>query len=433
MFRAIIEVKAVQFRDGRYRGIKLNLYETIVSKTLDLESLVAKLADEGRIPSDDEKARLCSLRNDIEEIKHQWESEGRSAFLASLNTKHEENRPMVLKADQKFADAVKGSYPAEFDRLSIGRLLRGYLAAEWAGAELEQKAMASSPTTAGGILIPAPLSARIIDIARNRAAVMRAGAVTIPMATATVKLARQTQDVTGGWYSEAAAIAASDAAFDSVTFTARKLAALVVVNNELLEDTEGLDAVIEQSIAAALALKLDLVSLVGSGSAPEPRGIQNTSNIKTVTGVGTPASWDKFIEAIYKLRQVNYDPNAVIYSARTAESLAKLKTGLASDNTPLQMPADIAALMKLTSNQVPNNLGSGTDESLAFVGQWNQLAIGMRRNITVEVAREGAYDVSGTVYSAFQKDQTLIRATLRADVQVLQPAAFCLMSGITVG
>ncbi len=262
---------------------------------------------------------------------------------------------------------------------------------------------------------------------------MRAGAVTVPMATATVKLARQTSDVTGGWYSEAAAITASDAAFDSVTFTARKLGALVVVNNELLEDSEGLDAVIEQSIASALALKLDLAALVGSGSAPEPRGIQNTTNVQTVTGVGTPASWDKFIEAIFKLRQVNYNPDAVIYSARTGESLAKLKTGIASDNTPLQMPADIAALLKLTSNQIPNNLGVGANESLAFVGQWNQVAIGMRRNITVEVAREGAYDVSGTVYSAFQKDQTLIRATLRADVQVLQPTAFCLMSGITVG
>jgi hypothetical protein len=49
--------------------------------------------------------------------------------------------------------------------------------------------------------------------------------------------------------------------------------------------------------------------------------------------------------------------------------------------------------------------------------------------LRIEVAREGSYDVDGTHYSAFQKDQVLVRATLRADVQALQPTAFCVMKG----
>jgi HK97 family phage major capsid protein len=245
-------------------------------------------------------------------------------------------------------------------------------------------------------------------------------------------MARVTQDVTAGWYGEAGEIAASDAALDSVTFTARKLAALVVVNNELLEDAGNVDAVIEQIIAQAMALKFDYTALCGSGVAPEPHGLNGLTGVNTVASVGAPADFDKFLTAIYEVRKDNFEPNAAIYAARTAETLAKLKTGLSDDKTPLAMPVDWAALTKYVTNQVPVNLGTGEDESLAFIGQWNQLAIGMRRNLTIEVAREGAYNISGTVYSSFQKDQTLIRATLRADVQAFQPAAFTVMSGITV-
>jgi HK97 family phage major capsid protein len=409
--------------------MKANVYEQLVEKQAVISSLVAKLASENRGPNEDEKGQLDSLKSDVDAIKSEWESIGRQKFLESLNPASKSAGPVVLKADQSLVDMVKGAYPSEFEGLSMGRLLRGYVLGDYSGAELEQKAMASSPTTAGGILIPTPLSARVIDRARNLAAVMRAGGVTVPMDTATLTMARLTTDPTAAWVAEAAAIAASDAVFDSVKFTARKLAALVVVNNELLQDSVNVDAVLEQAIAQALAQKLDYTALLGSGTPPEPAGIVNQSNILTETAVGTPADFDKFLSAIHKVKAANFEPNAVIYAPRTAQKLATLKTGLTGDKTPLAMPADFAALARYTTNQVPITAGTGA-QSYAFVGQFNQLAIGMRKNLTIEVAREGAYDISGTVYSAFQKDQTLIRAILRADVALFHPAAFCLMSAI---
>ena len=407
-----------------------NAYDQVVTKHSELSALVAKLAGEDRKPTDDERARLTALQAEVDAIKSSWESDGRTRFLEGLQRPTLSSGPVVLKASQSYADVLKGTYPVEWDRLSLGRVMRGYLTGDWSGAELEQKAMASSPTSAGGILIPAPLAARIIDIARNRAVAFQAGVVTVPMTTATLKLARVTQDVTAGWYSEAGAITVSDAAFDSVTFTARKLAALVVVNNELLDDAQNIDTVIQDSIAAALALELDRVVLRGSGSAPQPQGLRSASGINTTASVGTPANYDKFLTAIFEVVKDNYRPNAAIYSARTAETLAKLKTGISGDNTPLAVPREFAELNKLVSNQIPDNLGGGTNESIAFIGQFDQVAVGIRQSLQVEVSREGAYDDSG-VKSAFQKDQTLIRATLRADVQILQPKAICEMTGIT--
>jgi HK97 family phage major capsid protein len=415
-------------RDGG-STFTVNPYDLIVSKQSELTSLLAKIAGENRGPNAEEKTQLDALKADVDRIKTEWESVGRQKFLESLSNSRVDAGPVILKANEKFADAVKGSYPAEQDGLSLGRLLRGYINGDWSNAELEMKAMASSPTTAGGILIPAPLSARVIDRARNLAAVLRSGAVVVPMDTATLKMARLTTDPTAAWTAEAGAIAASDAVFDSVTFTARKLAALLVINNELLDDGQNVDGVIEQAIAQACAQKLDYTALLGSGTPPEPAGIVNQSNILTETAVGTPADYDKFLSALYKVKAANFEPNAVIYAPRTAQKLATLKSGITNDKTPLVMPADWAAISKYTSAQVPITAGTGA-QSYAFVGQWNQLAIGIRKQLTIEVAREGAYDISGTVYSAFQKDQTLIRAILRADVQLFHPAAFCLMSAI---
>lgn len=396
-------------------------YERLVNLQTDLSEIIAKCAAENRQPSTDEGKRIGDIQTELKAIRTEWESAGRTAFLAGLTTKTE--RPLaVLKSDQRFADVVKGSYPADFERLSLGKILRGYMTGDWSNAELEMKAMSSTPS-AGGVLIPAPLSARVIDIARNRAVAFRAGAATVPMATSTLKLAKLTTDITAGWYAENATISEADAAFDSVTFTARKMATIVRVANELLEDAEGVDAVIEESIGMAIALELDRVALRGSGTAPEPRGVYNVASINTVTSVGTPANYDKFVQGIYAVRGYNFEPNAIVYSSRTGESLAKLKTGLSGDNTPLVQPADMAALAKLVTNSIPNNLGGGSNESFAILAQWNQLLIGLRREIRIEISREAD--------DAFHKDQTLIRATWRGDVQHPQPKAYCVLDDIT--
>jgi HK97 family phage major capsid protein len=126
---------------------------------------------------------------------------------------------------------------------------------------------------------------------------------------------------------------------------------------------------------------------------------------------------------MYECLLDNYTPNAVINAVRTGKTLAQLKTGLSGDKTPLVMPAEYAALTRLVSNQVPTNLGAGTNEALAFVGDFRELLIGLRANISIEVSRDAD--------TAFAKDQTMIRATWRGDVQVARATAFCLMSGIT--
>jgi HK97 family phage major capsid protein len=396
----------------------MNVYESLIQKQAELSTLVATMAAENRGPSDSEKAQLETLKSDVAAIKASFESEGRKAFLSSLETK-EDKRVLLAKGDS-FETAVKGSYPDEYNRLSIAKYLRGVVTGEWEGAELERKAMTSSGNT---VVIPTPLSSRIIDLARNRAAVFSAGASTVPMSSSTLKVARATGDVSADWYAENSTIDLSEAAFDSVDFTARKVATRVEITNELLEDGQGVDEAINNSISQAMALAIDYVSLHGSGTPPEPEGLYNNSDVFTVLTVGNISDYDKFLTAIYDIRGANYNPNAVIYNSAVAEKLAKLKTGLSGDKTPLVAPADFQALSKFVSNQTPVDIGSPTEGAAAFVGQFSFLWVGMRRNLLIEVSREAE--------NSFKNDTTQIRCTARLDVQVAQPHAFSVMKGFT--
>ena len=163
-------------------------------------------------------------------------------------------------------------------------------------------------------MIPTPLAADVIDLARNQTRVLQAGAITVPMATATLKYARLSQDASAVWTAEQADIALSAAAFDSVTFTAHKLAALVAIDNELLEDAANADATIQNSIAKALALALDYGGLYGSGVSPQPQGLHGL--VPTIASGGVQTNFDAMLRAIADAG--GFGAQRVLYRARTA-------------------------------------------------------------------------------------------------------------------
>jgi HK97 family phage major capsid protein len=192
-------------------------------------------------------------------------------------------REPVLTREQSVYDwcQARGMFDGADQELSFDRYLRGIATARWDGAEHE-RALAEATVGAGGALVPSPLSSRVIDLARNATRVFQAGAVTVPMTSQTLALARLLTEGTPAWKTENAAITAADMTFDRVTFTARTLVRLITLSVELFEDADpSSEGIIARSFAAQMALELYRVALLGSGTAPEPRGVLNTSGITT--------------------------------------------------------------------------------------------------------------------------------------------------------
>ena len=169
------------------------------------------------------------------------------------------------------------------------------------------------------------------------------------MGSQTLKIARQTSDVTSAWKAENAAITFSDANFNVVTFTAQTLVAGSKLSIEMLEDAYNIDAVVGHSIGQSLGLALDYAALYGSGSSNQPTGIKNQTGV-TLTGLGangyTLVDYSKFSAAIATLLGYNFaGPFGAIYSARTAGELDNLQDTL---HQPLRQPDNVAAMRKAT-------------------------------------------------------------------------------------
>jgi HK97 family phage major capsid protein len=327
------------------------------------DEILTRAASEGRDPTPEELAEyqqhVLAEREAGDQLERERDRQiaevratvARRVLVSSTGTPREP----VLTREQSVYDwmAARGAFdPAEHD-LSFDKYLRGLATARWDGAEHE-RALAEATVGAGGALVPSPLSSRVIDLARNRTVVMRAGAVTVPMGSQTLALARLTSEGTPAWKTENAGITAADMVFDRVTFTARTLVRLITLSVELFEDADpSSEGIIANAFAGQMAVELDRVALLGTGTAPEPRGVVNQSGVTTTThganGTGI-TNYDWWLDAIGAVRAAGFEPNAHIQAPRSSTSLSKLKEA----TTNAYMAPPVGLLPMLTTRACPS-------------------------------------------------------------------------------
>ncbi|TQJ41513.1 HK97 family phage major capsid protein [Arthrobacter sp. SLBN-112] len=294
-------------------------------------------------------------------------------------------------------------------------------------------------TTGGVAVVPTVWSGELIDLARNKSAVMQAGASIVPMDAGTVKIGRLTGDPTAAFRTEASTITPSDPTFDNVTLTATTMSTLVIGSLEWFQDANNADQIVKDAISKAMAQRLDLAALyggitTGAGSInlatpPNPRGVLAAlnavlpGNVLGAAANGTAQTaatyFAEVLDTIYKVRYGNEEPNALIWNAKLSRQYAG-----ANDTTgqPLRLPADVEGLPRYMTNEVPSyTQGTMTNRATdLFAADWTQLLIGQRLPVSIQVLTE-KYADSG---------QVGIVAHWRGDVQPARPAAFAVYRSI---
>jgi HK97 family phage major capsid protein len=286
----------------------------------------------------------------------------------------------------------------------------------------EYRAQSIGTANKGGHAVPTPVASSILDLVRARTRVIEAGATVTPLPSATYKVPKVDNDPSPAWRDEAAAVAESDMTLGAVTFTARSLGVLVKLSLELLEDAPNVGETLANSLASAFANEVDRVSLVGSGSAPQPQGLFGASGVD-ITYLGTNGGaidWDDVIAARAAVEGDNFPVTAALMAPRTQAALAVLK-GTANDHY-LSAPAYASAFPHLATAQVPVNQTRGTANNASFLalGDFSQLHVGIRTEFTLKGISE-AYLATG---------QVGVVGWLRADVQIARPDAFQIIVGI---
>jgi HK97 family phage major capsid protein len=215
--------------------------------------------------------------------------------------------------------------------------------------------------------------------------------------------------------------------FDRVTFTARTLVRTILLSVELFEDspaqgTASAEDVIANAFAGQMAVELDRVALLGTGTPPEPRGVLNQSGI-TSTAHGANGTvitnFDWWLDAIGAVRAAGFEPNAHIQAPRSSTSLSKLKE--ATTNAYMAPPAGLLPMYPTKSVPITLTVGTSTDTSLVFTADWSQLMVGIRTDFNLRFLGE-RYLADNLQYAFL--------AYLRADVQLAQPTAFVVDTGV---
>lgn len=288
-----------------------------------------------------------------------------------------------------------------------------------------RNALSVGTDTAGGFSVPSLVMPTILEALAPASSLMMAGAGIVPISdgSKTFTTAAINALPTAAWRAENGSVSESDPTFRGVVATPRSLAFFFKVSRELLADSPNIDAGLRTAIAQAFAKELDRAGLRGSGTAPEPRGVLNTSGIQSVTnGANGTAlgSYANIFSGAQAILQADAPmPSAAIMSPR---SLIKLGGLVDSTNQPLRVPTMLDPVKFIATSQIPNNLtvGSSTDCSEIYVGDFSRLAFMMREQMSVQLLAERFAD-SG---------QVGFLCHVRADVVVQYPAAFAVVTGV---
>ena len=317
-----------------------------------------------------------------------------------------------------------------YSNVSVGKILRAKILGNYENLnEAETKAAGEGIGSLGGWMVDSSVSSQIIDLARNRSCVMKAGAYTMNMPTAEMRLVCITDDPTAEWVAEHGSLTESDFTLSPINLKAITLGVLVRSSIELLEDAPNAGEQISASMSKALALEMDRVGLLGSGSS-EPRGIDVCDGISTISmGVNGAAltNYDELSEAVEDIADSNGLAGAAIMAPRTYFAYDRLKA--ATTNNRLEMPLSVQEIKDkgkvFHTNQIgiTDTQGTATTASKVFVGDFKNILYGIRKNLEIEFTKSGG---TGT----FAQMEALIRCRIRCDVAVLRENHFARIIGI---
>lgn len=325
----------------------------------------------------------------------------------------------ILLPEHRMADGVSRESSHHLNGLSVGRYFRAMVTG--GSTDVERRALAEGTDSAGGFSVPTVLSANLLDLMRANNVAMRAGAMTVPLTSDRNHIAKVATDPVPAWRAENAVVNESDPTFSRVEFVPKSLAVLVKVSRELLEDSLNIEQELPRIMAAAMARELDRVVFLGTGTNDEPSGLDTISGVLESPHDAALASYSPLVTA----RRLLMGQNNELVSAYVMHPDTEATLGDLTDSTgqPLNYPTILdrpRPLQMLTTTQLPVNLGTGTNETTIYAGDFSKLMIGLRSGIRVEVLKER--------YASNLQYGFLIHA--RYDVVASHPNAFCRITGI---
>lgn len=306
--------------------------------------------------------------------------------------------------------------------------------------EALSKQLAESFLADGGAIVPDEYMAELIELLRAQAVVRQLGATTVNMASGSMTIPKQTGASTARYIGENTNIPASQPTFGQIQLSAKKLAALVPISNDLLRDSSpSADQIVRDDLVAVMALREDLAFIRGDGTNDTPKGLLHWSDPTHVFNAQSD-SLDHITEDAAKAIRLIEEANVPmlrmgwIFTPRTKWYLMALRdlNGNLVFEPELRQGTWFGIPFR-TTTQIPNNLGGGGDESEIYLADFSQAIIGENLSLSIDVSSEASWWDGGNLRGAFSEDQTVIRAIARHDFAVRHQEAISIITAVDYG
>lgn len=301
------------------------------------------------------------------------------------------------------------------------------------------KSLQAGDFTAGGALIPQALSGEVIELLRARSVVRAAGARVLPMPRGTLSIRRQTGTTTATYIGESKDISKTEPTVGQLNFTAKKLAAIVPISNDLLvyDADVSADAFVRDDLVQMLARREDQAFLRDDGTSDKPKGLRYwavSGNITATNGTSTVNIEDDFKNLINALELANVGMTKPVWlmSPRSKNHLLNLRTTQGALIFPeLRATNSIYGWPVYTTTHIPTNLS--TNQTELYLVDMNEVIIAESTSLEIAVDSSASYIDGSSLVSAFSRDETLMRAIMRHDFGVRHQEAIAIKTGVAWG
>lgn len=382
------------------RALKLNLMDDLV-RIIEKEKRGFTNIEQNSY--DDLKSDVERINNELTQLVERQKQDMRSARPLRDNNnfhreeEHEERSISIMKRvkadpEKPITDFILRNYDVDQDlqKADVFRVMRA-LATGKSLDKATTKALDEVRSVTGTALLNPFLSAQVWDGSLPKTRLAQAGMKVIPLESNEHKFAQESTFPTFEWLAASATSTERTAAFTARTFTPRTLRGWFNVPGEILQDAENIDRALRNMSTKAAAMQIDKAGLIGAGSATEPEGIINYTNLNEYAmgnNGGALTSYAPFAEVLKLIQDDNgLDPNAAIFAPRTANTINQLDD---QNYNPLTMPDYLKDIKMFQTSSMPTNEDQGTATGVCssiLFGDFTSLYLGIRMDVMVQVDR----------------------------------------------
>ena len=311
--------------------------------------------------------------------------------------------------------------------------------AKSAGFKAPIAAGVEAAASSGGALVPTNMHDEVIALLRPRTVVRNLGARNVPLPNGNLSMPRMASGATSGYVGEGSDVLASEGTTDDVNLSAKTMITLVPMSNQLIGRAGfRIEQMVLNDIINSMAVREDKAFLRDDGTSNTPIGFKKTatdaSRTEAWSGTADLATIDAYLDSMI-LKLMNSDSLLITpgwaMSPRSYMKLFGLRDGNGNKVYPELAQGQLKGYPIQHTTTIPNNLGTGTNESEIYFADWNDVVIGEQENMKVDFSREATYkDSGGNLVSAFSRNQSVVRVVAEHDIGFRHPEGLVLGTGV---